>query len=151
MSERGEIRSLWIKRAKLGPMDPADSVEMVEGEGIRGNANQGGFRQVTVIQEEVFQALDSEVEGDVDPAMRRANIMVRGVDLENSRGKVLRLGDCSIHIRGETVPCERMDEALPGLRAALKPEWRGGCYGRVTVGGEIRIGDAAWLEDAPAE
>ena len=147
MQERGEVRALWIKRAKLGPMDPADAVEMVAEKGIVGNANQGGWRQVTVIQEEVFEALDGELEGRADPAMRRANIMVRGVDLRESRGKILRIGECSIHIRGETVPCERMDEALPGLREALKPGWRGGCFGRVRAGGRVRLGDPVWLEE----
>ena len=148
MSERGQVQALWIKRAKLGPMDPADRVEMVEEKGIVGNANQGGYRQVTIIQEEVFQALKTEVGDGVEPAMRRANVMVSGIDLEASRGKILNLGGCRIHIRGETLPCERMDEAHPGLRNALKPEWRGGCFGRVVAGGEVAVGDEAWLEEA---
>ena len=150
MSDQGQVQALWIKRAKLGPMDPAEAVEMVQEEGIRGNANQGGYRQVTIIEQEVFDALKDQVGPGVDPAMRRANVMVSGVDLKESRGKILHLGDCQIHIRGETVPCERMDAAHDGLRAALKPEWRGGCFGRVVVGGDVKLGDAAWLEEAQA-
>ncbi len=148
MSDRGKVRALWIKRAKLGPMDPAEAVEMVEEKGIVGNANQGGYRQVTIIQEEVFNALKDEVGDGVQPGMRRANVMVSGIDLEGTRDKILNLGGCRIHIRGETVPCERMDEAHEGLRSALKPNWRGGCFGRVVGGGEVRVGDEAWLEDA---
>lgn len=149
MSRYGKVTGLWIKRAKLGPMDPVHWMEMVAERGIDGNADQGGFRQVTVIQEEVFEALRDELGSSVDPAMRRANVMVRGVDLRNSRGKILNVGPVRIQIRGETVPCERMDEALPGLRAALAPGWRGGCFGRVLLGGPVRVGDAVHLEDAP--
>jgi hypothetical protein len=70
-----------------------------------------------------------EVGVDVDPSARRANILVRGVDLENSGGKVLRLGSILVLLHAETRPCELMDEMQPGLRAALKPHWRAGAYG----------------------
>src|SRR5690606_40637768 len=65
---------------------------------------------------------------------------------------LLRIGECVIDIRGETRPCERMDEALPGLREAMKPEWRGGVFGTIVAGGVIRVGDAVrfdgWADDA---
>ncbi len=128
-------------------MDPREELEMVPELGIRDNADQGGRRQVTVIQEEVFRELADTLGPRLDPAMRRANVMVRGVDLHGSRGKILHLGECRILIRGETRPCERMDEALEGLRDALRPDWRGGCFGHVLVGGTVRIGDEVWLEE----
>lgn len=141
------VRALWIKRARRGPMDPADQVRMIREKGIEGNADQGGYRQVTLIEEEVFEALKDEVGEAVDPAMRRANVLVRGIRLKDSRNRVLRIGDARIHIRGETRPCERMDEAVSGLREALDPEWRGGAFGRVVEGGVVRVGDAVGWED----
>lgn len=128
-------------------MDPADSLVLVEGLGIDGNADQGGWRQVTVIEAEIFEGLQSTLSPEVDPAMRRANVLVRGVDLTDCRGRILVLGECRIELRGETRPCERMDEALPGLRAALSPPWRAGAFGRVIQGGVVRTGDAARLAD----
>lgn len=139
----GEIVAIWIKRAKRGPMDPADSAQLVAGRGIRGNANQGGRRQITIIDEAAWGDACRELGHDVDPSARRANVMIRGIDLERTRDRILRLGNCRIRIWTETTPCERMDEVAQGLRAALKPHWRGGVNGEIVDDGEIRVGDPA--------
>jgi hypothetical protein len=33
-----------------------------------------------------------------------------------------------------------MDEACPGFRRALSPEWRGGAYGEVLDDGDVAVG-----------
>jgi MOSC domain-containing protein YiiM len=146
------LRAIWIKRLRRGPMDAVTEATLVENRGMLGNANQNGRRQVTIIEEEVWQRLMTELEGDVDPAARRANLMIAGVSLRESRDRLLRIGSCIIDIRGETRPCERMDEALPGLREAMKPDWAGGVFGTIVKGGVIRVGDevgfAGWADDA---
>lgn len=83
----------------------------------------------------------AELSADVPAAARRANVMVSGVSLAGSRGRVIRLGAVRIRVRGETRPCELMDEAWPGLRQAMDPDWRGGVFGEVIEGGEAAIGD----------
>ena len=71
--------------------------------------------------------------------------------LARRRGRTLAVGDCRIRILGETKPCERMDEALPGLRALMYPDWGGGAFGEVVGGGELRVGDEVrWLDDGDA-
>lgn len=118
------------------------------GSGIAGNANQGGRRQVTLIDEARWREAQDEVGVAVPPSARRANVMLRGVDLERSNGRRLRLGGCIVRIYGETRPCEQMEEAQSGLREALRRRWRGGAFGEILEGGTIRVGDEAeWTED----
>lgn len=142
----GRVERLWVKRAKLGPMDAVREVQL-DDKGIVGNANRGGQRQVTIIEAEVWARHMAALEGDLDPARRRANILVSGCTLAGMRGRTLRIGECRLLIRGETKPCERMDEALTGLREQMFPDWGGGAFGFVVDGGTIREGDIVTWDD----
>jgi len=143
---RGEVVAIWLKRFKRGPMDPVLFAEAVAGRGLAGNANQGGKRQITIIDESRWSEAQRELGVDVHPSTRRANVMLRGIDLENTRGRTLRIGAVTVRIYNETRPCEQMEEAQPGLRAALSPRWRAGVYGEIVEGGVFRVGDLAELQ-----
>ncbi len=144
----GTLEAVWIKRAHRGPMDPATQARLVENHGLEGNVRQGRHRQVTIIEAEQWSRLMTETGGSLDPSTRRANLMVRGIQLAESRNRTLRVGAARIRILGETKPCERMEEALPGLKDAMFPEWRGGAFGQVVQEGEIALGDPVdWVED----
>jgi MOSC domain-containing protein YiiM len=142
----GRLEQIWIKRFRRGPMDRVDDAQLEEGLGLAGNANRGGKRQVTLIEQEVWQQHMDRLQGTLDPSSRRANLMISGCALRESRGRVLRIGECRIVIRGETKPCERMEEALAGLREVMFPDWGGGAFGEVISGGAIRVGDPASFE-----
>jgi MOSC domain-containing protein YiiM len=143
----GQLKAIWLKRMKAGPMDGVEKATLKARQGLVGNANQGGKRQVTLLEQEAWQAVMSDLDASLDPSTRRANLMVSGVRLENSREKILSIGDCRIKIWGETRPCELMDKSQPGLKEALKPNWRGGVFGEVLDDGDIAIGDPVrWLE-----
>jgi MOSC domain-containing protein YiiM len=133
-------------------MDAADAAELVAGRGIRGNANQGGHRQVTLIEQELWDSMMLELGSNLPSSTRRANLVVSGCSLRETRGRNLQVGECLIEVRGETRPCRLMEESLPGLQEAMKPEWRGGAYGVVVRGGTIRTGDSVtWIDQSAAE
>ena len=140
------LERIWIKRAKRGAMDLYDGATLVEGAGIVDNADQRG-RQVTLLSRERWEELMAELATDLDPSARRANLFLSGIDLENSRGKILAVGECRLEIRGETRPCERMEEAWPGLQEAMRARWGGGAHAVVVTGGEIAVGQPIhWVD-----
>lgn len=142
----GEIEAIWIKRFKGGPMDAVSEAEMIPRKGLVGNADQGGRRQVTIIDAEAWDWVMQELEVKIHPAQRRANIMVRGVNLANSRKRILRLGECRVRIFFEAKPCERMDEVYFGLKDALNKQWRGGVCAEVITGGRVQVKDHAFSQ-----
>ena len=143
----GRVERLWVKRAHRGAMDARDAIELVARRGVDGSADRGGRRQVTLLEREVWDALVRDLGSDAGPETRRANVLVTGIDLRASRGRVLRLGAARVRIGGEVKPCERMEDAVAGLRAAMYPDWRGGAFGEVLDGGMVTVGDVVAWDD----
>ena len=96
---------------------------------------------VLVLDLERWQELMDRLGGDLETDVRRANLVIDALDLFDSRGKTLRIGTTRLLIHGEVLPCERMDEALPGLQAAMRERWGGGAFAEVIAGGDIAVGD----------
>ncbi|MAB88781.1 MAG: MOSC domain-containing protein [Planctomycetota bacterium] len=142
----GQLDKIWVKRTKHGPMDGREAVDLVVGEGVVGNADTGGRRQVTVLDAARWAEACGRLGRDVDPSSRRANFLVSGVDLEGTTGRRLAIGSCVVLVNGETVPCEPLDASVPGIKAALQQDWAGGVYGQVVVGGAIAVGDPVAFE-----
>jgi MOSC domain-containing protein YiiM len=114
----------------------------VANRGLRGSADQNGRRQITIISQERWAMVQHQLATPLDPSLRRANLMISGIDLMASRGKRLRIGPALVEIWGETRPCRLMDEAHAGLRDALRPDWSGGVFGIILEGGDVQVGDA---------
>jgi MOSC domain-containing protein YiiM len=128
-------------------MDAVERVMLKAQQGLAGNTDQGGRRQVTLLEQEVWEALMAQVGATLPPSIRRANLLLSGLRLVKSRQRILSIGACRIRILGETKPCERMEEACPGLQKAMYDDWAGGAFGEVLNDGVIVVGDPIrWLE-----
>ena len=139
---QGRLDGIWLKRAHRGKMDFVEQAELVAGKGIVNNVDRSRRRQVTLLEREVWEQVTASLGATLDPSARRANLLVSGIALVRTRGRLLRIGQARVVVGGELTPCNVMDEALPGLQAALAPDWRGGVFAQVFDAGTIRVGDA---------
>jgi MOSC domain-containing protein YiiM len=141
------VERLWLKPARRAPMREVDDLSLVVGHGIEGNADASGRRQVTLIDRERWDRACADLEADIDPALRRANVLIDGIDLVGSRGRTLSIGGARLRIGGENRPCRLMDDFHPGLQMALDLDWGGGAYATVIVSGTIDVAsDVRWAE-----
>ena len=138
----GKVERIWTKRAHRGPMDLVERATLEAGRGLVGSANYGGRRHVTIISAERWAELMAVLDADIDASARRANLLVSGIDLVDSRDRTLLVGSCRLRIGGETRPCERMEQAHAGLQEVMRARWGGGAWATIEAGGEIRNGDA---------
>jgi MOSC domain-containing protein YiiM len=138
----GRLEAIWIKRAHRGAMDPVQEAQLDVERGLVNGVDRSRRRQVTLLEAESWERLMRALHARIDPSARRANLLIRGVRLYETRGRVLRIGDVGLSIGGETRPCEQMDEALPGLQQAMRDgQWAGGAFAQVLTAGVIRVGD----------
>jgi len=144
----GRVLGIARRAVKRGPMQGLDRIEVTTAAGIAGDfRGRPGRRQVTVLAAGPWLEACALAGAELPWLARRANVFVDGVDLRRCTGAVLRLGDqVELLVTGELDPCERMDEAAPGLRLALTDDWRGGvtCC-RVRRGGLLEVGAPALL------
>ncbi|MGB1252747.1 MAG: MOSC domain-containing protein [Candidatus Promineifilaceae bacterium] len=119
-----------------------DQTIIREESGVDGDYRRGrGARQVTVLFKDQWEAACRAVDTDLPWTTRRANLLVDGMTLADCKGLSLAIGDTILEVTGETLPCNLMEAAQSGLRAALGPNWRGGVTCRVIQTGAVAVGD----------
>ena len=94
MDTPGRLEAIWLKRMRRGPMDAVERAVLKAHQGIVGNTDQGGRRQVTLLEQEVWEALMVQVGATLPPSIRRANLLVSGIRLVKSRQRILGIGAC---------------------------------------------------------
>lgn len=147
-ASQGRVLGIARRNLKRGPMLLLPEAEISIGAGVVGDTRgKPGRRQVTVLSAGAWVEACNLANTDQPWLARRANVLVDGLDLRFSAGAVLYLGDdVELLVTGELEPCERMDEASPGLRLALAEDWRGGVTCRVQRGGTLAVGALARLK-----
>jgi len=138
---QGTVLALALRPEKGGAMTLAESLTLTPTDGVIGDHGASKRRQVTLLDITAWQTACAEVDNEMDWTTRRSNILVSNLNLKELVGIQIRIGSALVEIIGEVVPCHVMDDAQEGLKRALKPEWRGGVYGRIITTGQVSVGD----------
>jgi MOSC domain-containing protein YiiM len=149
---RGILRGIAFKRARRGVVETTAQSHISVASGIAGDriGKSSKRRQVTVLRAEDWADVVAEIGADLTWTARRANLLIEGLPSFKGRaGQQLRIGNCILHITGETDPCSRMGEIHMALPDALTPQWRGGATCTVIADGDVAVGDDIILLETP--
>ncbi len=143
----GKIVGIASRPKKKAPMEIYERSRVSFSNGIADDSRGliKGDRQVTVMTKEGWEAACEELGVQLHWSTRRANLLIEGVDLEDTTGYLLKIGDFFLEITGELTPCQRMDEEFPGLKQALTPNWRGGVCCKILSEGFVVENDSVVL------
>jgi len=146
---RGEVHGIAVR-----PGDGEDMVEVMEqravtGAGLVDDPRAKGRRGLTLLSREKWMDVVRTLKVDLPWYSRRANVLVYGMDLKQTIGRLIKVGDVIVKIWGETHPCKLMDEIHPGLKDALALDTRGGVHGEIMFPGVIRLGDPVSFLELP--
>ena len=138
----GLLLNITIKEASRSPIQKLDCAQVTSLTGVSSDfRGRPGKRQVTVLSREAWKAVCDELGHPLPWQTRRANLYIEGIDLHQTTGQILQIGQLQLQITQETDPCQRMKEVSDGLFEAMTKEWRGGVCCQVIQDGEIHIGD----------
>lgn len=148
----GRLLGIASRRASRAPMDEHERAMLTVAGGVAGDRRgRPGTRQLTILSREAWEAACRQAGAALPWTARRANLLVEGIDLEQTAGRVLEIGSARVRITVECDPCRVMNGQHAGLEEALAVRWRGGACARVEHGGEITCGDAvAWADERVA-
>jgi len=142
----GHLLAIARAPVKRGPLMELHEAAVAIVDGVDGDARgKRPGRQVTVVFREGWDAACRELGVNLPWMTRRANLLVEGVPVPREGGRLV-IGSLVLEVTQETQPCQVMEAAHRGLRAALAPDWRGGVCCRVLQGGTIRVGDRVDIE-----
>ncbi len=137
----GKVLGIALRTTENGPMREVSAARASENGGLDGDVQPSADRGITFLAAGQWKQVTDELGSRLPWHTRRANILVGSDALGDLIGKTIKIGEVRIRINAETKPCGLMDKLHDGLRAALKPDCRGGVYGTILRGGQIRVGD----------
>jgi len=154
----GRLLAIAIARQAKGAMENVETIEAVEGEGLRGDRYGAGIgaaqfkgrrkpeNEVTLIAHEAIEAANDEFNLTIEHLDTRRNLLTAGVPLNDLVGKSFHVGDVVLKGLELCEPCGYLEKrTFPGIKEALKR--RGGLRCCILQGGTIRVGDT--IEPAP--
>lgn len=147
---QGKVLSIYTAPAKREPMESRQEVRVLPGKGIegdryfKGNATYSGrpgpHREVTLIENEVLDALEREYGYRLEPDKSRRNILVSGVPLNHLIEREFTIGD--VRLRGLLLcePCAILAETSGHEHIINHLLHRGGLRAEILTEGTISVG-----------
>jgi len=149
---QGKLVAIAIARQPKGAMENVDAIEVVAGEGLRGDRYGAGIgaaqfkgrrkpeNEVTLIAREAIEAANNEFNLTIEHLDMRRNLLTEGVPLNELAGTTFRVGPVILKGLQLCEPCGYLQKrTFPLIKPALKG--RGGLRCCVVEGGEIQVGD----------
>lgn len=140
----GEVLWIGIRTEPHKPVQVLEETMAQTGGLLNDRYNKGNSeskRQVTLIQYEHLQAVASFLgRENIDPALVRRNIVVKGINLNALKGQQIGIGEAILEMTGFCHPCNRMEETL-GKGGYNAMRGHGGITCRVLKEGKIKLGD----------
>lgn len=154
----GHVASLHLHPAESGrPLQPVETIEIVEGKGIAADARyfgrlsresgQPSRRQVTLIErEQIAEHAAGLGLPAIAPGAVRSNIETAGINLIALLGREIEIGEAVLRLYAPRDPCAKMDAICQGLRARMMDQ-RQGVLAEVVRSGRVRVGDRIVVHD----
>jgi MOSC domain-containing protein YiiM len=150
----GVVEEIYIAPEGSAAMEHVEEVRTIEGCGIEGDrycegtgfwSRYGDVCEVTLIESEDLDYIQSELGISVKNGEHRRNIITSGIRLGELRRKRFRIGETVLEYDRPRPPCRHVqDLSEPGMTRALKG--RGGICARVVEAGRIRVRDVIEIE-----
>lgn len=146
----GVLSEIFIAEAAGVEMHALDEARLIEGVGIEGDryaTHRGHYshmwhpdRQVTLIAQEVLDAIALEVGIDLEPIETRRNLVTVGVPLNRLVGTSFSVGEVILFAGRLNVPCRYLERLIdkPVFTPLID---RSGLNCQIVRGGTIRAGD----------
>ena len=141
------LKGIARRAYKRAAMESLSYSTVTQAAGVTGDSRgKPSKRQVTVLSETSWQAIEVQHGKPIDWLVRRANLLVSGILFhEDDIGSTLSIGQAVLEITKECDPCYRMDEQIQGLQDLLKPAFTAGVCCKVIHDGHINVGDKVIL------
>ena len=142
-----KILDILYKKESGGKLIKTDTVSITKEDGIIGDYHgKSRTAQITLLSKKAWDDANYEIGSDLSWEARRSNILIDKIDLKDSIGKLIKLGDdVVLEITGECKPCNLMEKTKKGLFKALEKDWRGGVETIVARPGTLKIGDEVFF------
>ena len=123
------VFQIGIAKIKHNPIQMADSIEVVEGKGIKGDRkfrdNNSKDEQLTIIESENIDYYNKKYNTSFSYLEFRRNLITKNIQLNDLVGKILLIGNVKVNTIDLCRPCKELEKKL-GAKNYLKEFLRRG-------------------------